>query len=94
MALLVYVDDIVLAGNDSRACWEFKKYLDACFSIKSLESLKYFLGIEVAHGATGLFLIQCKYALEIGDECDLLGTSLVMFLWKKITSLLLLLDHL
>ena len=26
MALLVYVDDIVLAGNDSRACWEFKKY--------------------------------------------------------------------
>ena len=50
MKLLVYVDDIILAGNDSHACSKFKAYLDACFSIKDLRPLKYFLGIEVAPG--------------------------------------------
>ena len=48
MALLVYVDDIVLASNDHHACNEFKSYLHSCFSIKDLGPLKYFLGIEVA----------------------------------------------
>ena len=43
MALLVYVDAMVLAGNDVRACNEFKNYLHDCFSIKDLGPLKYFL---------------------------------------------------
>jgi len=50
MALLVYVDDTVLAGNNADACKHSKDYLHACFSIKDLGSLKYFLGIEVARG--------------------------------------------
>jgi len=50
MALLVYVDDIVLAGNDTHACSAFKAYLHDCFNIKDLRPLKYFLGIGVAHG--------------------------------------------
>jgi len=58
VALLVYVDDIVLASNDSHACNEFKRYHHSCFSIKDLVSLKYFLGIEVACGPKGLFLSQ------------------------------------
>ena len=75
MAILVYVFDIILAGNDSNACTQFKDYLDACFSIKELGPLKYFLGIEVARGPKGLFLSQDKYALEIVDECGLLGSK-------------------
>jgi len=75
MALLVYVDDIVLASNDTHACSEFKSYLHASFSIKDLGSLKYFLRIEVARGPNGLFLSQRKYALEIVDECGLLGAK-------------------
>ena len=47
MALLVYVDDIVLAGNDPHACSAFKSYLHTCFSIKDLGSLKYFLGSKL-----------------------------------------------
>jgi len=43
MALLVYFDDIVLAGNDAHACDEFKNYLHSYFSIKDLGPLKYFL---------------------------------------------------
>ena len=75
IALLVYVDDIVLVGNDSHAYTEFKNYLNACFSIKDLRPLKYFLGIEVASRPKGLFLSQRKYAHEIVDECGLLGAK-------------------
>ena len=75
MAILVYVDDIVLAGKDTSACSKFKEYFHAYFSIKDLGSLKYFLGLEVAHGPKGLFLSQRKYALKIIDECGLLGTK-------------------
>jgi len=58
MALLVYVDDIILASNDSIASHDFKTYLDHCFQIKDLRTLKYFLGLEVARGPQGLFLSQ------------------------------------
>jgi len=75
MALLVYVDDLVLMGNNDEACGTFKRYLDACFRIKDLGPLKYFLGIEVARNAQGVFLNQRKYALELIDECGLLGSK-------------------
>ena len=67
MALLVYVDDLVLNGNNSQACAKFKNYLNNCFRIKDLGPLKYFLGIEVARNSQGLFIRQRKYALEIID---------------------------
>ena len=35
--------------------------------------MKYFLGIEIPRGPKGLFLCQRKYALEIVEECGLLG---------------------
>jgi len=86
MGVLVYVDDIVLIGNNTKACRQFKAYLHACFSIKDLGSLKYFLGIEVAKGAHGIFLCQRKYALEIIDEWGLLGAKPVDFPWNRISA--------
>ena len=73
MTLLVYVDDLVLTGNDYTLCASFKHYLHKCFHIKDLGPLKYFLGIEVARSSQGLFLRQRKYALDIINECGLLG---------------------
>ena len=75
MALLVYVDDIILMGNDANTCREFKEYLNHCFHIKDLGSLKYFLGLEVARNSRGIFLTQRKYALELVEECGLLGSK-------------------
>jgi len=73
------VDNIILAGNDSQACKEFKEYLNSCFCIKDLGLFKYFLGIEVTRGPLGLFLCQRKYALQIVDDCGQLGSKLVDF---------------
>ena len=73
LALLVYVDDIVLARNNSEACQRVKHYLDGRFRIKNLGPLKYFLGIEVARSPVSLFLCQRKYALDILSEAGLLG---------------------
>ena len=41
--------------------------------------MKYILGIEVARGKDGLFLSQLKYALNIIEECGLLGARPVEF---------------
>ncbi|RVW78618.1 Retrovirus-related Pol polyprotein from transposon RE1 [Vitis vinifera] len=77
--LLVYVDDLILAGNDNKVCEAFKNFLDRKFGIKNLGQLKYILGIEVARGKDGLFLSQRKYALNIIKECGLLGARPVEF---------------
>jgi len=55
MALLVHVDDIGLTGNDTSACKEFKIYLNACFSIKDLGPLKYFLALRWLVDQTAYF---------------------------------------
>jgi len=75
LALLVYVGDVILAGNDSQACAQLKVYLNTCFRIKNPGPLKYFLGIEVARGPRGLFLCQRKYTLEIIEESGLLHSK-------------------
>ena len=79
MALLVYVDDFVLTGNDPQTCIQFKEYMSQCFHIKDLGALKYFLGIKIAQSPKGLFLCQRKHALEIVDECGMLGSKPVAF---------------
>lgn len=43
IALLVYVDDIVIASNDSAAITQLTSYLNDQFHLKDLGSLKYFL---------------------------------------------------
>ncbi|KAH7538135.1 hypothetical protein FEM48_Zijuj03G0166900 [Ziziphus jujuba var. spinosa] len=73
--VLVYVDDLIISGNDSAALKTFKAYLSDCFKMKDLGALKYFLGIEVARSSAGLFLCQRKYTLDIVSEAGLLGAK-------------------
>lgn len=74
-ALLVYVDDVILAGNSMDEINKIKVTLDAEFKIKDLGQLKYFLGIEVAHSKLGISICQRKYCLDLLHDTGLLGSK-------------------
>ncbi|KAJ0922526.1 putative RNA-directed DNA polymerase [Helianthus annuus] len=73
LVLLVYVDDIVLTGNDISEIDKVKKLLQSKFLIKDLGLLKYFLGIEVIRSSQGICLSQRKYCLDLLAEFGLTG---------------------
>lgn len=93
-SVFVYVDDLIIAGNNPETCASFKLYLNGCFHIKDLGKLKYFLGIEVACEPSSLFLSQRKYALDILSEAGLLVSKQADFpieqntLWQPSTVLI------
>ncbi|KAL0336107.1 UNVERIFIED_CONTAM: Retrovirus-related Pol polyprotein from transposon RE2 [Sesamum radiatum] len=65
VALLVYVDDILIAGPSSALIAEVKQYLDQLFTVKDLGVAKFFLGIEIPRSPQGMALTQLKYTREI-----------------------------
>ncbi|KAJ0913978.1 putative RNA-directed DNA polymerase [Helianthus annuus] len=73
VVLLVYVDDIVITGNDVSEITQVKKRLSESFKIKDLGILKYFLGIEVLYSNESICLSQRKYCLELLNEFGYLG---------------------
>ena len=67
--LLVYVDNIIVTGNDTKRREALKKCLVKEFEIKDLGKLKYFLGIEVAHSRHRIFISQQKCVGHVkGDK--------------------------
>ena len=73
--LLVYVDDIILAGNSLSEFQFIKNVLHQAFKIKDLGTLKYYLGLEVAHSHRGISLCQRKYCLDLLNDSGLLGSK-------------------
>ena len=73
--MLIYVDDLILAGSDSTEIGRLKTKLSSVFHMKDLGPLKYFLGIELARFENGLFLCQRKYTLDILVEAGVLAAK-------------------
>lgn len=68
MALLVDVDDIVIIGPNIQAIDSLKTFLHSQFKLKDLSSLKYFLGIEIAHSQSVIVISQRNYALQLLED--------------------------
>ena len=77
--MLVYVDNVILARNDSTTINRVKHHLDSAFHIKDLGQLNYFLGIEVACSKEGIVLRQRKYTLYLLEETGHLDARLADF---------------
>ncbi|GKA08398.1 retrovirus-related pol polyprotein from transposon RE1 [Tanacetum coccineum] len=75
MYLLVYVDDLILTGNNESLLTSFTTRLNQEFAIKDLGDLSYFLGLEVSYTNDGLFLSQAKYATDVLTRAALLDSK-------------------
>uniref|UniRef100_A0A2N9GYQ8 Reverse transcriptase Ty1/copia-type domain-containing protein n=1 Tax=Fagus sylvatica TaxID=28930 RepID=A0A2N9GYQ8_FAGSY len=79
LALLVYVDDILIGSNDAVSVTRLTTFLDYHFKLKDLGPAKYFLGLELARSAKGISLCQRKYTLDILQDTGFLGSKPVKF---------------
>jgi Reverse transcriptase (RNA-dependent DNA polymerase) len=78
--LAVYVDDMIITGDDEGEIAQLKARLGKEFEVKDLGQLRYFLGIEIARGAEEIVLSQRKYVLDLFTETGMLGCRPAFFL--------------
>ncbi|KAL0561406.1 hypothetical protein IC582_001832 [Cucumis melo] len=71
--LIVYVDDIVLSGDDQTEISQLKQRMGNEFEIKDLGNVKYFLGMEVTKSKEGISVSQRKYIFNLLTETGMLG---------------------
>jgi hypothetical protein len=70
--LIIYVDDMIITGDDMEEISRLQEQLATEFEMKNLGGLKYFLGIEVARTKQGISLSQRRYVLDLLSEAGLL----------------------
>ena len=75
--LLLYVDDMIITGDDLSGIQELKVFLSQQFKMKDLGHLNYFLGLEITHSTDGLYITQAKYASELLSQVGLTDSKTV-----------------
>ena len=63
--LLLYVDDMIITGDDMQGIQDLKHFLGRQFEMKDLGPLNYFIGLEVSYSADGYYLTQAKYTSDL-----------------------------
>ena len=65
LVLLLYVDDMLLTGNNPALISSFIIILSSQCAMKGLESLHYFLGVQVVRKSYDMFFLQHKYVSDL-----------------------------
>jgi transposase InsO family protein len=73
--LLLYVDDIVLTGNNPFFLQQLITSLSQVFELKDMGVLHYFLGLQITRSSQGLTLTQTKYATDLLTKHNMLNCS-------------------
>ena len=63
--LIMYVDDLIITGNNDDHIEQVKKELHAGFKMIDLGLLHYYIGVEVFQRPHQIFISQSKYAAKI-----------------------------
>lgn len=69
--LFVYMDDLVITGNDMAFVSHIIYKLGTSFSLKDMGPLHFFLGMEVVSTKSSLFLSQHKYIRELISKTNM-----------------------
>ena len=80
--LLLYVDDIIITGDDLSGIQELKNFFSQQFEMKDLRHFSYFLGLEITYSTNGLYITQAKYASELLSRARLTDSKTVDTLVK------------
>ena len=77
----LYVDDLLVTGDDTRLVEQFKQEMMQAFEMTDLGLMTYFLGIEIKQSDNEVFISQKKYAKEIlrkfqMEECKAVSTPM------------------
>ena len=54
--LLLYVNDMIITGDNLNGIQELKDFLSQQFEMKDLGHLSYFLGLEITHSTDGVYI--------------------------------------
>lgn len=65
ISLLVYVDDVIITGNNNTLIQHIIRTLSSQFALKDLGMLTYFLDVEIKYFIAGIFLSQAKYTKDL-----------------------------
>ena len=75
--ILLYVDDMIITGDDPAGICDLQKFLNQQFEMKDLGTLSYFLGLEVTSSSDGYYLSQAKYASDLLSKVGLTDSKTV-----------------
>jgi hypothetical protein len=75
--LLLYVDDMIITGDDSIGILKIKQFLGQHFEMKDLCTLSYFLGLEISSYSDGYYLTHAKYISDLLSWANLTDCTTV-----------------
>ena len=75
--ILLYVDDMIVTGDDLSGIQELKDFLSQQFEMKDFGHLSYFLGLEITLSTDGIYITQAKYAFELLSRAGLTNSKTV-----------------
>ncbi|KAK2990889.1 hypothetical protein RJ640_006078 [Escallonia rubra] len=75
--ILIYVDDLIITGDDSEEIDRVQVNLGVRFHLKKLGELHHFLGLELEQNEEGIFLCQQKYAKDLLIRFGLFGSNVI-----------------
>jgi hypothetical protein len=73
LAIIIYVDDLLIASSSMEAIDTFKAAISNCFSVKDLGALEFFVGIRVTRDrpARALYLDQSAYLERVLERYNM-----------------------